>query len=81
MTLARQRRASHAACVVAADAMKLSKRLRVGQGYAQVHDMPSLKMKGELFEALLGAVYQDAGFMLGKVRGVYEAHAAPKNAA
>ena len=69
MTLERQKRVSRAACAAAADDMALTPHLQLGRSFEA--SKPTKNMKGELLEAVLGAVYQDSGFRLDAVQRVY----------
>lgn len=69
MTLARQKRVSRTACAALAEDMELTQYLQLGESFEDTK--PTRNMKGELLEAVLGAIYQDSGFRLGPVRQVY----------
>lgn len=69
MTLGRQKRVSRAGCAAASDNMGITQYLQIG-GSLEDKD-PTVNMKGELLEAVLGAIYQDSNFKLGPVQEVY----------
>lgn len=78
MTLERQKRVSRAACAAAAEDTELAQYLQLGVSFEGTK--PTKNMKGELLEAVLGAVYQDSGFRLRPVQEFYEQRVAPSGA-
>ena len=77
MTLARQKRVSRAACAKAAEGLDLTQYLQLGESFEGTE--PTKNMKGELLEAVLGAVYQDSGFRLRPVQEFYDRRVAPSD--
>lgn len=69
MTLGRQKRVSRVGCAAAADDIGITQYLQIGEGLKGKD--PTVHMKGELLEAVLGAIYQDSDFRLGPVQEVY----------
>lgn len=70
----RQSLVDTAACTRDADKLNLRQYMVIGKSFKPDAEHPTLHMVADLFEAVLGAVYVDAGYNLMAAQTVYDSH-------